>query len=317
MSTKTAIVVGLAAVARAHFFLQDPPYIGFADDTMTVSPCGGFDSTSREGASDFSVGGAAISVITTHSDVTWEYHAALVSNPSKWVTIYPTIHQRGVGDFCLTSVPGVAAWAGQDAVIQVIQHAHDGDLHQCAAVRFVSGGPESVPGSCRNGTGVSATFVGGSAPSATTPPIASSPEPSHEHSEDHEHSEAPETTGAPDVEPPSTAATITAPSSEASHDHDHEHPTSGASDGHGHSHPTPTSSSEHSHGDDHEHPSETGAHEHSPSATGTGGHDHEHPNGTTPTSPTVSSPAEFTGAASALKVSGALGGLLGVIGLML
>ena len=71
ISTTTAIF-GLAAVAQAHFFINDPPFLGYDDTKMTQAPCGGFSPTTRDGASDFSVGGSAIAVLTTHGTAAWE-----------------------------------------------------------------------------------------------------------------------------------------------------------------------------------------------------------------------------------------------------
>ncbi|KAH7113801.1 hypothetical protein B0J11DRAFT_585008 [Dendryphion nanum] len=287
MLSRTSALFGLAVVANAHFFIQDPPYLGFDDTKMTQAPCGGFSPTIRDGASDFSVGGSAIAVLTTHGTVSWEYHAALVSDPTNWVTIYGSLNQKGVGDFCLPTVTAPKEWAGKHGVIQVIQHAHDGDLHQA------TGGPESVPGSCKNGTGVSAEFQKPPTQPATTLPGTVAPPP---------------------------ASTSAKPTSKHDHgDHSHHHES-----GHEATEPVPSSGG-------HAHPTTALSQVSSvpiskPSATATGvisgtGITTKLPSGTSRRNSTTSTgtpPAQFTGAAAGMNAGSnmvfALGGVLAIFG---
>ena len=124
-------LVGLASLTGAHFFLETPIAIGFDDLTLTEAPCGGFDPTDRSaGVTEWSVLGYPIALITTHLNVNWTFRAALLSDVTNWVDVFPRIHQTGIAEFCLPEVPGIEAWIGQDAVVQIIQEAPDGLLHQ-------------------------------------------------------------------------------------------------------------------------------------------------------------------------------------------
>ncbi|KAF3228679.1 hypothetical protein TWF106_006201 [Orbilia oligospora] len=144
-------LVGLASLTSAHFFLETPIAIGFDDLTLTEAPCGGFDPTDRSaGVTEWPVLGYPIALITTHLNVNWTFRAALLSDVTNWVDIFPRIHQTGIAEFCLPEVPGIEAWIGQDAVVQIIQEAPDGLLHQCAAVKFVAGGPAVPDDTCDN-----------------------------------------------------------------------------------------------------------------------------------------------------------------------
>jgi hypothetical protein len=116
--------------ASAHFNLREPAPIGFDDKSEGQGPCGGFDAKSRDGVSDWPIGGSAIHVQTTHSGATWTYKAALLNDTETWIDLIPAVSQKGLGDFCLPSVPAPAGWAGQEGVIQVVQKAMDGALYQ-------------------------------------------------------------------------------------------------------------------------------------------------------------------------------------------
>ncbi|KAF3316875.1 hypothetical protein TWF173_000878 [Orbilia oligospora] len=149
-------LVGLASLTGAHFFLETPIAIGFDDLTLTEAPCGGFDPTDRSaGVTEWSVLGYPIALITTHLNVNWTFRAALLSDVTNWVDVFPRIHQTGIAEFCLPEVPGIEAWIGQDAVVQIIQEAPDGLLHQCAAVKFVAGGPAVPDDTCDNDSMIS------------------------------------------------------------------------------------------------------------------------------------------------------------------
>ncbi|KAF3941994.1 hypothetical protein ABW19_dt0200693 [Dactylella cylindrospora] len=213
MLSKIIGALSLASIASAHYFLQSPPSIGFDDTTLTEAPCGGFSATDRSGGvTDWPINGYPFSVVTTHLDVVWTLKAALLSDVSNFVDIYPNVHQTGISEFCLPAIPGVAAWVGQEAVFQVVQKAPDGDLHQCAAIRFVAGGP-APQGDCSNSTSVSATTIPGTGPQPpsttsrssssttrrpTTAPISTT-SPS-----DTEPTEEPSSTGTPPESPSAT-----------------------------------------------------------------------------------------------------------------
>ncbi|TGJ62262.1 hypothetical protein EYR41_002241 [Orbilia oligospora] len=171
-------LVGLASLTSAHFFLDTPIAIGFDDLTLTEAPCGGFDPTDRSaGVTEWPVLGYPIALITTHLNVNWTFRAALLSDVTNWVDIFPRIHQTGIAEFCLPEVPGIEAWIGQDAVVQIIQEAPDGLLHQCAAVKFVAGGPAVPDDTCDNDPMISwsAYPTSTTAPATTTASTTTSP----------------------------------------------------------------------------------------------------------------------------------------------
>ncbi|EPS37515.1 hypothetical protein H072_8797 [Dactylellina haptotyla CBS 200.50] len=151
------LAAALLPAATAHFVLQVPVSLGFEDEKEDQSPCGGFDIKGRTTVTDWPIGGYPIGVVSTHPDAVWQIRAALLENTSEFVDLVPDIKQQGMGNFCLSSIPGYAAWVGKDAVLQVIQTAADGQLFQCAAIKFVDGSAASVPGNCKNGTNVVAS----------------------------------------------------------------------------------------------------------------------------------------------------------------
>ncbi|KAI9766118.1 MAG: hypothetical protein M1839_005025, partial [Geoglossum umbratile] len=122
--------VYLAASSRAHFVLQSPPPIGYDDAKEAQSPCGGFDIGSRNAVTSYPVAGYPFYLITTHPQSVFEYRAALLNDTGTWVDLIPVVLESSVGYFCLGSVPGIAAWVGLDAVVQVKQSATDGTLYQ-------------------------------------------------------------------------------------------------------------------------------------------------------------------------------------------
>ncbi|EGX45653.1 hypothetical protein AOL_s00169g259 [Orbilia oligospora ATCC 24927] len=171
MLSKLIAIASISSLARAHYFLQSPPSIGFDDVKLTETPCGGFDATDRSGGvTEWPVSGFPFSVITTHLDVIWTFKAALLSDVSNFIDIYPNVRQTGISEFCLPALPGIEAWIGQDAVFQVVQQAPDGYLYQCSAIKFVSGGP-ALTGDCSNSTSVRASIIPGTGP---RPPVQSS-----------------------------------------------------------------------------------------------------------------------------------------------
>ncbi|KAF2475595.1 uncharacterized protein BDR25DRAFT_340289 [Lindgomyces ingoldianus] len=145
--------------ADAHFVLQLPPSLGFNDVKEGEGPCGSFSINNRDKVTEWPVGGYPISLLTTHTKAKLTYWTALANSTDKLVDLIPQMNQMGVGDFCLPTVPGKKEWVGQDAVVQIVQEAADGSLYQCAAVKFTDGDAAAVPSSCKNSTGVQATFI--------------------------------------------------------------------------------------------------------------------------------------------------------------
>ncbi|KAH8879301.1 hypothetical protein GQ53DRAFT_44556 [Thozetella sp. PMI_491] len=150
----------LPSPVLGHFVLQIPASLGYDDTNEAMAPCDTFDPTTRNPVTNWPVGGSAISVITTHTSVLWDYNAALVSNTSNWIRLTATaLNQTGVGFFCEPQIPGITAWIGQPVVLQVVQHAPDGLLYQCAAIQFVAGGPAATPSGCTNSSGLTAHWT--------------------------------------------------------------------------------------------------------------------------------------------------------------
>ncbi|KAK0701284.1 hypothetical protein B0H67DRAFT_468260, partial [Lasiosphaeris hirsuta] len=144
------------SAASAHYVLDYPTRIGFDDEKLDQAPCGSFDPTDRSaGVTKWSIGGSNIAVTSTHARVRWQFNVALVSDPTRWLPLVKEFGQTGVGNVCFKGVPGISAWANQQAVLQVIQYGHDGVLYQCAAIEIVAGGPDPVPNSCKNSNGIS------------------------------------------------------------------------------------------------------------------------------------------------------------------
>ena len=119
-----------AVPAYAHFILQTPKSQGFVDVLEGVGPCGSLDITNRENITPWPIAGSVVDVTSTHDQATWSYKASLLNDTNTWVDLQPTIRQQGIGEFCLPSVPGPKGWKDLDGVIQVIQHAEDGDMYQ-------------------------------------------------------------------------------------------------------------------------------------------------------------------------------------------
>ncbi|KAF1996689.1 hypothetical protein P154DRAFT_623023 [Amniculicola lignicola CBS 123094] len=169
---KSYTFLAILSTASAHFVLETPPSIGFNDVKEAEAPCGGFDVKNRDKVTEWPVGGYPVYVQSTHTRAKWTYKAALLNSTSSFVDLIPQVGQEGLGDFCLTSIPGVAEWVGLDAVVQVAQEAHDGKLYQCAAVKFTSGNAFTPESSCKNGTGLSASFI--ASPTSATPTVPTS-----------------------------------------------------------------------------------------------------------------------------------------------
>ncbi|KAF2471659.1 uncharacterized protein BDR25DRAFT_222362 [Lindgomyces ingoldianus] len=150
------LLFSLFGLGHSHFVLQKPTSLGFDDDAESTGPCGGFTATDRsKGVTDWPIAGSSIEILTTHTTATWNFKAALVSNTSNWVPLTPPLIQTaGVGTLCEPQIPGLKGWVGKPAVLQVSQSGHDGNLYQCAAIQFVTGGLATPGSSCTNSTGI-------------------------------------------------------------------------------------------------------------------------------------------------------------------
>lgn len=241
---KTGSLLALASTASAHFFLNNPPTIGFDDSTMDDGPCGGFDPSLRDGpVTDWPVNGHPVSLVSTHQNVVWHVEAALLSDPTNFVPVVVPFAQSGVGEICFETVPGKASWVGEQVVVSIYQVTNHGDLYQCVAARFTEGPAAEVPSSCTNFDGV------------THDPIVAAPD------DDDDDDEETTTTTATTVPPTTTStsdsddSTATSDDHQHSHSHDHSDPPASAteSDDHSHGHGTPTPTPTPTGGDDHDH----------------------------------------------------------------
>jgi len=160
--------------ASAHFLLDFPGTAGFDDDNEGIAPCGGFTVDFTKNVTAFHVDGDTVALTSIHPAAQWLFRATLDTTASgNWTNLLPVIAQDALGDFCETNVQVPTAWAGSQGVIQIIQDAVDGILYQCAAVNFTAGAAGSIPSSCKNVTGLTASFTTDAA--LSTIPATSSP----------------------------------------------------------------------------------------------------------------------------------------------
>ncbi|KAJ8069198.1 hypothetical protein OCU04_002868 [Sclerotinia nivalis] len=98
---------------------------------------------------------------TTHPSTTWLFRAMVGDDTAaaNWTDLIPTVQQSGLGDFCQPTVTVPSTFAGNNGVVNVVADGPDGLLYQCAAVSFVQGAATAVPTTCKNGTGVSASYA--------------------------------------------------------------------------------------------------------------------------------------------------------------
>jgi hypothetical protein len=106
LTSALVVFAGLLSVANGHFVLQLPTSLGFDDEREGEFPCGGFSPHSRTNVTLWPVKGFAVSVLTTHSEATWEYKAALLSDLYHWVRVTKVLSQTGVATSAsLSSLP--------------------------------------------------------------------------------------------------------------------------------------------------------------------------------------------------------------------
>lgn len=124
------VLLGFSAFVIADFLLQTPVPIGFNSTQLTVAPCDGFDPTNQDaGITEWPIAGSVINIATSETDVIWEFNAALLTDVTNFVPLTPQLSQQGLGQFCEPQIPGIAAWNGEDAVLQIVQHAPEGLIY--------------------------------------------------------------------------------------------------------------------------------------------------------------------------------------------
>ncbi|KAK3938584.1 hypothetical protein QBC46DRAFT_317401 [Diplogelasinospora grovesii] len=175
MHRSVLLAVAALRFASAHFTLQIPTAIGLDDGKEATSPCGNSNPANRSaGVSNWGISGSNVGVMSTDPSVTWELNAALLSDPTKFVPLVQKFAQNGAGEICFPKIPAPAEWEGKDGVLQVVQHGPDGDLYQCAAIRFVPGGPDAVPAGCTNAAAVTSASTTSAGPPSSGSDTASS-----------------------------------------------------------------------------------------------------------------------------------------------
>ncbi|KAK5077436.1 hypothetical protein LTR70_004964 [Exophiala xenobiotica] len=158
---KSLALLAVLPSTFAHFILNYPPALGpFKDDDEGTGPCGGYDISFSGNVTDTTVGGFSVALTSTHPQANWLYRVTTsTQEPYNWTNILPVVSESGLGAFCLPELTVSPSFVGQQAIIQVTQGAVDGNLYQCAAVKFVEGSTSSVPSACTNATGVTATLT--------------------------------------------------------------------------------------------------------------------------------------------------------------
>jgi len=153
-------LVAASQLVQSHFLLNYPSTVGFDDDNEGIAPCGGFTVDFTGNVTNFAVGGDTIALTSTHPAAQWLFRATLDKTAAgNWTSLLPVISQVDLGAFCETGVKVPSEWAGSQGVIQIVQDAVDGFLYQCAAVNFTAGTASSIPSSCSNATGLTASFT--------------------------------------------------------------------------------------------------------------------------------------------------------------
>lgn len=195
MQTTLLTLGALATLTTAHFNLDYPPARGFDEDKLVQFPCGSFDTPSSN-RTVWPLTGGSIALTMGHIDANVEVLIGFGNDPSTAFNtiLRPTFEETGLGSFCMTgfSLPeGVNVTEGSNATIQVITNGDpDGGLYNCADITFAATIPELASGTCKNGTGVTAsaatvsgspngtTTTSGTASSSSAAPAATSSKPS-------------------------------------------------------------------------------------------------------------------------------------------
>ncbi|KAK6544450.1 hypothetical protein TWF694_001145 [Orbilia ellipsospora] len=177
-----AIILPFLAISTvsAHFTLRHPTPFGPSAAKQDYGPCGGYNLDENTAVTEFHVDGEAIAYSSSHPDVHVLFRVVegtTANGDLNWSQVFPIVEQFGSGDFCEPMVVAPKDLVGKKGIFQVIQNAVDGMLYACAAVKFVSGSLSTLPDTCRNGTGVDASFSSDSSLEAlmsNSPPSASS-----------------------------------------------------------------------------------------------------------------------------------------------
>ncbi|KAJ9500303.1 hypothetical protein LTR99_001507 [Exophiala xenobiotica] len=157
-------VLSLPLLASAHFHMLYPTPRSDVDDTEATFPCGGFAvSTNRTMVSNSAF---PVALEMGHDRTVVQMLLALGSNPGDNfnITLEQTFQQQGEGDFCLPTIKlpsGLNLPDGTNGTLQVVTDGEGGGgLYICADLTFTSAPMiQSLPTSCTNGTGVTASAL--------------------------------------------------------------------------------------------------------------------------------------------------------------
>jgi hypothetical protein len=128
---RLVILSALTLTTSAHFVLQTPPSLGFDEDTLEQSPCGGSAITFNSSDASVQVGGFAAGMLSTHPAAQWMFRATTdMQAPFNWTNLLPVVQETGLGEFCLPALTTPDNFAGKQGLVQVIQDGPDGTLYQ-------------------------------------------------------------------------------------------------------------------------------------------------------------------------------------------
>ncbi|KAJ4380407.1 hypothetical protein N0V85_008755 [Neurospora sp. IMI 360204] len=132
------------------------------EDKEPNAPCGAKtpNLSSDTTTTDFHVDGDFIALYGGHPQFNWLYRASVQEvGEGNWTQLYPILQQSGLGDLCSPLVKAPKEWVGKKGVVGVAGVGGDGTLFQCAIVNFVEGTNSKAPSSCKNSTGVTASYT--------------------------------------------------------------------------------------------------------------------------------------------------------------
>lgn len=129
MLSATSVLLTLLPLASAHFALNFPAARDDDDTNQGTFPCGGHDVVGQR--TSVSLDSISLSMELGHSENYVSVFLAIGNEPgdSFNVTLWPTAHEQGPGDFCWQSIPipeNLTIEEGTNATIQLITNAHDG-----------------------------------------------------------------------------------------------------------------------------------------------------------------------------------------------
>ncbi|EER43837.1 expression library immunization antigen 1 [Histoplasma capsulatum var. duboisii H88] len=157
----------LLTLASGHFDLVEPRSRGSDHDKLAEFPCGGLPASSQRTQVSLTDPELNIALKMGHDHSAVQVLLALGSDPGTNfnITLVPTFAQIGLGDFCLPDVElseeklGTRLTEGMEATLQVVTNGDPtGGLYNCADLVFTASASDDSPdGSCKNGTGVTAS----------------------------------------------------------------------------------------------------------------------------------------------------------------